>query len=697
MPQPEASRGLSSVDRPRQKRADIQGLRALAVLLVIGYHLGAPRLHGGFVGVDVFFAISGFVIVTLLLREHDEDGRISVLSFYARRARRILPAATLVALATMVATYIWLGYLAGNRVAGVARWAAVFMANFHFYWAGTSYFNASDPVSPLLHYWSLGVEEQFYLVVPVLALLAGRLARRSSKFEARSLMVVVVGIMTLASLYLSISRSASSPTFAYFLPYTRVWELGAGALLALLAPRLRLATGLALPLSWLGLGSIAVAATTFGPSTTYPGSAALLPVLGTVAVITAGSAAGRLSANHLLGLRPVTWFGDRSFSLYLVGFPIVTIASESDARRLSHRDQLVLLIATVAIAAASYRLVEQPFLNAPSLKASRRASLGLGAVLVALGLIVPTVAIGMHGDPSGSWRAPARPTSLAALSVQLSTAVTDQRLPARVEPPLSQVATATTTFVDPALDPACLLPRGSVVPPTCVSGAKSSARHAVLVGDSYAGMWSAAASVVAKQHGLALTTMAKMACSPWTTAGDLSQGDSSCPQWRGQLASRIAALHPSLVIIAVSRGDLRVPEVKRDTANALGLAAFARGLVANGATVVVLGPTPTYSVGWAATPPPDCLAQHATALQHCMLDRSEVEHVNAGFAASLREGAQAAGAHFQPVLDLTCTTGACPVVVGQRLVYYNKSHLTASYASYIGPALNELLNPLLGR
>ncbi|MGP0108670.1 MAG: acyltransferase family protein, partial [Acidimicrobiales bacterium] len=164
----------------RKFRPDVEGLRAVAVGLVVLYHAGVPRLTGGYVGVDVFFVISGFVITGLLLRERSGTGRTSILGFYARRVRRILPAATLVIVATVAAAYVVLGVVSGNFVADDGRWAAVFLANFHFEAVGTNYLSASLPPSPLQNFWTLSVEEQFYVVFPTLFLLVARVKGRFS-------------------------------------------------------------------------------------------------------------------------------------------------------------------------------------------------------------------------------------------------------------------------------------------------------------------------------------------------------------------------------------------------------------------------------------------------------------------------------------------------------------------------------------
>ncbi|HVA06714.1 MAG TPA: acyltransferase [Acidimicrobiales bacterium] len=217
----------------RSFRPDVEGLRAVAVLLVVLFHAGVPGLWGGYVGVDVFFVISGFVITGVLLRERASSGRTSILAFYGRRCRRIIPAATLVIVATVALSYVFLGNGAGGLTATDGRWASVFLANFHFTAIGTDYLASQRPPSPLQNYWSLSVEEQFYVVYPtVFLLLAGLRIRLSLRARlAIGLVEVIAG-----SLLFSISDTASHVTGAYFSPFTRAWELTLGALVAVGTP-----------------------------------------------------------------------------------------------------------------------------------------------------------------------------------------------------------------------------------------------------------------------------------------------------------------------------------------------------------------------------------------------------------------------------------------------------------------------------
>jgi peptidoglycan/LPS O-acetylase OafA/YrhL len=340
-------------------RADVQGLRAVAVALVVLTHAGVPGLAGGFIGVDVFFVLSGFVITRLLLRERERTGRTSLTGFYRRRARRILPCAMLVLLVTVVAARVLLGSAMGARLSGDGAWTAVFLANVHFAAVAAGHVGPDLGPNPLEHYWSLAVEEQFYLVWPVLLILVMYLTRRSRSTAA---LAVVLGVICVASFTWCVVQTAHEPTWAYFSPLTRAWELATGALLALPFPALA-ATRARWPAraaGVLGLLAIGAAAVLYDPSTTFPGVAVALPVLGTALVIAAGTIAPGAGAAVLLAVAPLRWLGDRSYSLYLWHWPVLAIGSLHVGRDLPLAQDLGLVAVAVVASALTYRLVEDP-------------------------------------------------------------------------------------------------------------------------------------------------------------------------------------------------------------------------------------------------------------------------------------------------------------------------------------------------
>src|SRR5664280_1528266 len=299
----------------RRYRPDVEGLRAIAVLVVILFHAQLAGFSGGFVGVDVFYVISGFVITGVLLRKLEESGSPGFRDFYARRGRRILPASGLVLVATVLASYHWLGFIRGAEVADDSRWCAVFLANWHFLATGTNYFSSQLPPSPLQNFWSLGVEEQFYVVYPAALALCLVGMRR---VPVRVKVMTFTGVVVVISFIWSIHQTSVNPNSAYFSSLTRAWELALGGFVTagtrywLRIPRLIGAAA-----TWIGIGGIICASLLFTRSTSYPGWAAALPVGSSALLIAGGMAAGRFGAEFILGRAPFRWVGKLSYSLYL--------------------------------------------------------------------------------------------------------------------------------------------------------------------------------------------------------------------------------------------------------------------------------------------------------------------------------------------------------------------------------------------
>jgi peptidoglycan/LPS O-acetylase OafA/YrhL len=361
----------------------------VAVLLVVLFHAGIPHVTGGYVGVDVFFVISGFVITGVLLRERASTGGTSVLAFYGRRCRRIIPAAALVIIVTSVLAYFVVDAATGGRAADDGRWASLFLANFHFASIGTNYFAAQQPPSPLQNYWSLSVEEQFYVIYPTLFLVVASL-RTSVSLRAR--LAVMLGVVIVASFVFSVLDTSAHPTSAYFSPLTRAWELALGALVAVATPwLLSVPKRVAAVVSWVGMAAIVVTGVTFTAATAYPGSLVAIPVVGAALLIAAGMSAPRYGAEALLKLRPFSVTGKLSYSIYLWHWPILILAAERVGRTsLPVWQSLGWVAVAVAASALTYVLVENPIRHASTLMKLRWASVGMGVALVAITVGVMT-------------------------------------------------------------------------------------------------------------------------------------------------------------------------------------------------------------------------------------------------------------------------------------------------------------------
>jgi peptidoglycan/LPS O-acetylase OafA/YrhL len=353
-------------------------MRAVAILLVLFLHFAIPGFSGGGIGVDVFFVISGFVITGLLLRERDSTGRTSLLNFYARRGRRIIPLATLVIVVTLICDRLAVGQAATAAVVGPARWVVFFAFNFDYSAIQSEVFRPS----PFASFWSLAVEEQFYLVYPALIIAVGVLGR---PWSWRLKINVVLVAAVAASYGWSVVSSGVFALIPYDSPFTRAWELAIGCLIAVNTPSLRwIPKWVAGAMSWVGLVLVGVAAHTFTLSTVYPGWVAILPVAGTAFVIIGGIMAPVWGAERLLGTRPMRAVGRWSYGLYLWEIPVFLLATHwwGPMARISVVGRVGLILVTVVIAAASFAIYETPIRHSPRLVASPGLSVACSLVFI---------------------------------------------------------------------------------------------------------------------------------------------------------------------------------------------------------------------------------------------------------------------------------------------------------------------------
>lgn len=362
-------------------RPDIEGLRAVAVLLVLLYH-ARFGFTGGFVGVDVFFVVSGFLITSLLIRE-GVSGSISLPEFWARRARRLLSASALTVVTTLIASWFMLEPSRLAPLAGDALGIATFSVNIRFTVLGSDYLSGLSLPSPLLHFWSLALEEQFYMVWPIIVAVAARF--RQFKRILGSLIVVLFA----SSLAASYFYTPAYPAAAYFLLPTRAWELLAGAGLALVAPQLsRLRVPLRALLGWIGLLGVLLVGWSFDENTVFPGILALVPVAATGAIVISGCGTV-CGPGRLLAIAPLQWIGQRSYSLYLWHWPLLVLL-EARFGILDVLPRVGVLILSTLLAVISFAFVEEPARRHAWLAALPRRSILAGAALAAIVFIAAT-------------------------------------------------------------------------------------------------------------------------------------------------------------------------------------------------------------------------------------------------------------------------------------------------------------------
>ena len=680
--------GTAPGDRPF--RPDVEGLRAVAVMAVVLFHSGLSAVPGGYIGVDVFFVISGFVITGVLLRERSTTNGTSLLAFYGRRCRRIIPAATLVIVVTVLLAYEFGGFGIGSEAATDGRWAAVFLSNFHFASNGTNYLASQQAPSPLQNFWSLSVEEQFYLVYPMLFLILAGMRGLSLRTRLALGLVVVVG----ASFAFSVLDTAHDPTGAYFSPFTRAWELGLGALVAVGTPALlRVPARLGAVASWAGLGCIVISAIAFDARTAYPGSAVAIPVVGAALVIAGGMPAHPMGAELVLGRAPFRGLGRISYSLYLWHWPILIVAADAaGTRSLPVLDNLGWILVAVVVAIASYLLVENPIRHARVLRRVRWASVGTGVVVstLCIGAVTLAAPVASAGAPLQLTRpgSGTPPATAAAVQRAVDEARSIMKVPADVTPTVAEAPNDWGGLPADAVGCEAHLAVTSV--PACVFGDVHGTHTMVLDGDSHATMWFEAFNAIAKQAGWRLVLLAKDWCHvgliPRTNPPGFGRPGgrfTQCDTWQRFATARINALDPDLLVVTQMPGGGVYPSGKLTPARwEHGLEAALAEITAPKTRKVVLGNIPI-------TPhiDPNCLARHTDAVQQCSAVPGAYYR---SMSAAEKAGAAASGASYIDVTPWFCST-TCTDIIDGIVVYKDSDHLTATYSRYLETVLSEAL------
>ncbi len=696
-------------------RRDIDGLRAVAVVLVVSFHAGIGLVPGGFVGVDVFFVISGFLITGLLVDELDRTGSVSLGGFYARRVRRLLPLSALVLAATAIASALILPPLAHASVADDIRSAALWVSNWHFA-AGSTQYMADTAQSPVLHYWTLSLEEQFYVVWPLVILLVVRSASHWSPMARRRLGTALAAVLG-GSLMASLLLTTSAGPWAYFGLQTRAWELAAGAAISLAVARF---AEMSLPVAglagWFGLGLIVYAASTMTRATPYPGVAALVPVAGAAFVLISGARTRGVGAAGLLSHPAAVYVGRISYGWYLWHWPLLVLAAALAPSALDDTGEgsstatapfgyvLGAVVASFGLAALSHRIVENPVRRSEWFAASRTRSLALGAALTVGSLLVANVALGFTdpagvaasatgsaGGPSAVSGSSAAPTAGPATTTSVTLSMTPAQARADAWP-------ATDCFAGFA---------GTDAPTACRFGARTGHTVVALVGDSHAAQWLPALDRIGKQRGWQIWFWAKSACPMtdvpvWLPA--YTKRYDACTTWRTNVLQRLSALpHLDLVVVARSKGyqqglvvDSTGSPVARDAISALwtdGTRRLLTSLRSVTPQVVLVHDTP-----WAMSDVPDCLSAHPSDSRSCSFARSDRSHLDQVLVDA--ENAATTGISGVRGVDpttLVCPHAACSVVTpGGVVVYRDGHHLTRTFSAGLARAFGRLLDPSLG-
>jgi len=641
-------------------RPDIEGLRGIAVLLVVAFHCEIPLVESGFVGVDVFFVLSGYLITRLLVTELRNTSRIALLEFYARRIRRLLPASTVSLLVTLLAAALLLAPLELGSASQAANATAVYFANMFFASESAGYFAPQIRTNPFLHTWSLAVEEQFYLFWPLVIIVG---ARRTA--PGAGLWALLLGL-TLLSLGASVWLTTSKPAFAFYGLPTRAWEFGMGGLAASLPLRgvIELPRRAWSPIACSGLALILLSASLLRVEWGFPGWIVLAPVIGTTAVLIAGSENPSQVVAVVLSAPPLRNIGALSYSWYLWHWPCLVLASAA-LPGLTTPGRTLVAIAALGLASLSHYLVEQPIRFHPALIGHAGRTIALGAAMTACSLVAAFVCL------HWSWR-------LGASS------------------PRMQAITAAPGDIATLRREECVTGLGMRDVKLCSFGNAGSATHIVLFGDSHALQWFNAIERIAQSNGWRLTTVLRYGCS----ATDYFVGEATaaevadCSAWRSEALARIVALQPTLVILGSSNGRLDDDSALLDEWRA-GTRRTLQALTDNRLRAVQLRDTPR--------PPmdiPTCLARSARHAWYpggtCEFAADQSTYPGA-FAAE-RDAAE--GLRYVTFVDLTsrfCDGAVCAAVLDGTIVYRDQSHITGAFAASLAPALEMELRTALAQ
>jgi peptidoglycan/LPS O-acetylase OafA/YrhL len=697
--------------------------------------VGLSQASGGYVGVDVFFVISGFLITTGLLRSLETDGRIRFADFYARRARRILPASLTVLVLAVAGSFLWVPPLVRTQVLRDAIATALYVPNYSFAVQGTDYLAESDP-SVFQHYWSLGVEEQFYLLWPALLALAfwagtvlwahfgrrvsGRVSGRfsggsnprvddntssgRSAFGGHVTVLILLICLIVASFAVGVSLTQTDQPWAFFSLWTRAWELGLGALVALALrgfgrnhaeisdsrerrtpraqrPGPRLPVWLAVPAGWAGLAGIVYSCVAFTSDTPFPGTAVALPVAATALVIFAGATPSRFGPGAVLNRRPLQFLGAISYSLYLVHWPILVLAQAAVGyyTPLPLWSMEALGAAAVPIAWLLYRFVETPGRRAGWLTRARpRRSLVLTAVATLGAASLAALAI------VGTTHTPLNAGKPAVAAAPTAPPTQTPYVPSNLQPTLR-----TANDDNPAIyADGCEVGYTPSEPHPCIFGSDRSAPRVVLFGDSHAAQWYPALETIAKQQDFRLETQTKSACP--SVDAELSWSGTkyvSCDQWRASVISRIEQNPPSMVVLAnYTNPDFYDPSDRAGQWQS-GLEKVITEL-SKVTTVVVIADTPDLR-----NSPTVCLSANLDSADKCGVAAS-LALKSPGRAAE-KKAAQATGVPFIDLGAYFCTSSWCPVITDNTLMYRDSHHISATYSTELAPVLAKQLVPMI--
>lgn len=658
----------------RSFRPDIQGLRAIAVILVLLCHAEIPFFGGGFIGVDVFFVISGFLITGLIAREIERTGKLSLKSFYARRARRLLPMATLVLVFVAVASFLLLPVFRQIEVGKDIFASALYFVNWTFAAEQTDYFaSGSSDLSPVLHYWSLSVEEQFYIIWPLLGVGVASLAALFRRNPLR-ILTIILSLVAISSLAYSILFTESNPQAGYFSTLTRIWELALGGVLALIIGYFRkIGSVPAFLIGVLGALGIILSAILIKESDIYPGWIALFPVMATLCLLLSGYLIQDGWINRILGTRVFQHIGAISYGWYLWHWPFLVFALVLWPS-LGPEGYILAILLSFLPTEISHRLIENPIRQSPKLKKLPSRAIAAGALCM---FIAGSAGVAMASNRSFQYEVVPKEDVLGAAVVQSPGKVPLQKKLIRVSP---DPALANKDYGELFFDD-CMAWDEEVTQPDCTYGNKESDKEVLLFGDSRAMLYFPAMYKIAQKRDWRLVGLIKGNCTP-----ALVTYEEFCDRWRKNMFTRIFQKEkPDMAIVSSATKNMYSVTVGgKKLSREASQPYLVRGMIKTINMLRSLGTKVIVLRDHTGTPfkPSMCVARNPRKLKRCAfrpLDRSR--------KAFDLVAARQTGTQVIDVQPMFCRRTICPAVIGDVPVYLDRYHITATFSETLAPWL----------
>ena len=652
----------------RKFRPEIEGLRAVAAMLVAIYHIWFGNVSGG---VDVFFVISGFLITTSLLSRYQKHNKIDFIGFILRLAKRLFPVGFTVLFITTIGCILWLPEIRWEQTANEVFASALYFQNWELAINAVDYLGQNNEASPFQHFWAMSIQGQFYVIWPILLLVAILLAKYIFKTSLKSVflwtLVVVCGFSFAYSVYLT----AINQPWAYFDTFTRVWEFGIGGVISLIIAKVRLPRTISFVIGWAGLIALVTCGVILQVATVFPGYAALWPVLSAIFILFAGDQGGRFGVHQLLSTKPLMKFGGISYAFYLWHWPVLLFyLLLTSQEQVSTLEGIGIIAFAAILSYVSTSLIEKPIRKGKLFQTNGKTA------AIAVSLMIPVLVL------SSGW----------AYTIQKKQEVVDV-IGEKDDYPGAMILTQLSndigndSDVDVMPTPVqarndlpevyengCHQALGESELLECTFGAEDDPDYTVaLAGGSHSAHWLPALQEIAKSENIQIVNYTKSGCR----FSDDDTVEKDCQEWNEQLLDTLIAKQPDIVFTTADvagRKEVKVPE---------GYVTQWKALEDADINVFAIRDNPRLGFDVAA-----CVEENGLDIDACTREREDVLPVESAWD---KLDNPPENVHYVDLSDAFCTPGTCPPVIGNVLVYRDNGHITATYAKTLAPILKEEL------